>query len=79
MAAVSLENERVARLEEKIEAVHQDLHMIGGTFNRVWDTIEGLRRDLIGRPSWTVATLLAFMSTLVVALVGALVMVLVAR
>lgn len=73
------ESERIARLEEKVEAVHQDLHAFAATFDRLWGAIESLRKELIGRPSWSVVFALTFMSSLTVAALGAIVVLILAQ
>lgn len=67
------EAERIARLEEKVNAVHDDIHLIGGTIDRLWQAIEDLRRELTGRPTWAVTFALTVMSSLLVAACAAVV------
>lgn len=73
------QTERIARLEEKVEAVHQDLHAFAATFDRLWQAIEDLRKELIGRPSWSVVFALTVMSSLTVAALGSIVVLLMSR
>lgn len=77
---MSIDGERVARLEEKvdgltgkIDAIHDDLHMIGKTFDKVWDAVERLRDQFHGRPSWAVTTLITVLTALLVAACSAIV------
>jgi hypothetical protein len=48
------DSERLAVLETKVDAIHEDLHSI-------WQSL----RELAGRPSWTVAVLVTLLSSLV--------------
>jgi hypothetical protein len=66
------ENERVARLEAKMEAVHQDMHDMTNTLSRVWTTLDELRAMLTGRPSWAVTAMLTILTSSVVGLSVAL-------
>jgi len=48
------DSERLAVLETKVDAIHEDLHSI-------WQSL----RDLSNRPSWTVAVLVTCLSSMV--------------
>lgn len=66
------DGEKIVALEVKIEAVHQDIHMLSEQIATVNRAVDSLRNELHGRPSWGVVFALTVMSGLVVALASAL-------
>lgn len=70
---MATDGEKIAVIETKIEALHQDLHLVGNQIDSCTRSIEGLRNALHGRPSWGITFALTFMSSTIVALAAALV------
>lgn len=67
------DGEKIIALEVKVEAVHQDIHMLSEQIATVNRTVDALRAELHGRPSWGVVFALTFMSSVIVALTAALI------